>query len=305
MTNMRTAVIFPTYNAEATLGPLLDSIQQQTLKPDHILAIDSSPSNTSIEILKKYNIDFYSIKDIDFNHGTTRQLAVSLINADIYIFLTQDITLVNKYAFENLLQAFVDEKVGCAYGRQLPQKDADLLAKHVRLFFYPEVSSIKTYNDRSQLGIKTCFNSNNFAAYKKNALLSVGGFPKNIIFCEDMYVAAKMLINGWKVVYKADAMIYHSHNYTLQQEFKRYFDTGAFHAMNPWVLIEFPVSVKEATIYLRSILLYCIKQKKYLVALKALIITLVKYLGFFIGKHYDFVPLPLRTRFSMYKHWQN
>mgnify|MGYP002090378631 FL=1 len=32
---------------------------------------------------------------------------------------------------------------------------------------------------------------------------------------EDMYVTAKMLLNKWLVVYCSDAMVYHSHNYTI------------------------------------------------------------------------------------------
>ena len=83
--------------------------------------------------------------------------------------------------------------------------------------------------------MKTAFNSNSFAAYRRKALKDVGGFPINTILSEDMYVTAKMLLKNWSVAYCADAKVYHSHNYTIWQEFKRYFDIGVFHAKEAWI----------------------------------------------------------------------
>jgi rhamnosyltransferase len=297
---MQTAIIIPTYNAANTIGLLLDTIQQQTVKPDHILVIDSSSSDETIEILKKRNIPYHTIKKSEFNHGTTRKYATSLVNADIYIFLTQDVRFANEYALQNILTAFTDEKVGCAYGRQLPNKDADILGAHLRLFAYPETSLIKTYEDRKHLGIHACANSDNFAAYTKEALNDIGGMPKNIIMAEDMYVAAKMLIHGWKVAYKADAIIYHSHNYTLTQEFRRYFDTGVFHAMNPWILETFNGRITDGIKYLQSSLRYCIKNHAYFTIPKAIISAFVQILGFYSGKCYKLIPYCIIKKISMY-----
>lgn len=83
--------------------------------------------------------------------------------------------------------------------------------------------------------MKTAFISNSFAAYRKQAIQEVGGFPTHTILCEDMFVAARMLLNGWKVAYVSDACVYYSHNYTILQEFKRYFDIGVFHAREKWI----------------------------------------------------------------------
>ena len=35
-------------------------------------------------------------------------------------------------------------------------------------------------------------------------------------------------MKGYCVGYAADAMVYHSHSYTMAQEFKRHFDLGFF-----------------------------------------------------------------------------
>jgi rhamnosyltransferase len=302
--NLRTAIIFPTYNAAETISLLLDSIQTQTVKPDHMLVIDNSSSDETIETLKAHNIPYRIIKKSEFNHGTTRKYAISLIDADIYILLTQDISFANEHALENILKAFDDKKVGCAYGRQLPNKDADILAAHLRFFAYPQTNSIKTYEDRKRLGIYTCANSDNFAAYRKEALLNIGGLPENVILAEDMYAAAKMLINGWKIAYRADAVIYHSHNYTLIQEFKRHFDTGVFHAMNPWILETFHASISDGIKFLQSSIKYCIKNNAYFTLPKAIMSTLAKLFGFYAGKQYKLLPKYIIKKISMYnKFW--
>lgn len=279
---------------------LFKAIADQTLQPQHILFVDSSSTDDTLAQIKQHNFKYHVIPKAEFNHGTTRQLAVSLVDADIYIFMTQDAVLVTGNSFENLLVAFHDPKIGCAYGRQLPMQNANRLAQHVRLFNYPEISQVKSYADRERLGIKTCFCSDSFAAYRKEALLEVGGFPRNIIFGEDMYVAAKMLLKGWKVAYQADTTVYHSHNYTLGQEFKRYFDIGVFHTTNDWLIKAFGYPTNEGLKYVKSELLYCCKEKAYLSCFQSIITIFAKYFGYKFGKNYKLIPNFLRKKIGMH-----
>jgi rhamnosyltransferase len=89
--------------------------------------------------------------------------------------------------------------------------------------------------DKASLGIKACFLSNSFAAYRLQALQAMGGFPANLPLGEDTYTAAKLLLSGQSLHYQASAAVYHSHNYNGIQDFQRMFDTGVFHAQNPWL----------------------------------------------------------------------
>jgi rhamnosyltransferase len=59
------------------------------------------------------------------------------------------------------------------------------------------------------LGIKSIFISNSFAAYRRSALLAVGGFRKDVIFGEDTVTAARLLLSGYQVAYSAQACVYH------------------------------------------------------------------------------------------------
>ena len=106
------------------------------------------------------------------------------------------------------------------------------MASRARSFNYPATSRLKGLADAPELGIKVSFISDTFAAYRPAVLKEIGGFPTDVILGEDTYVASKMVLAGWLNAYVADAQVYHSHNYTIVREFKRYFDTGVFHAEN-------------------------------------------------------------------------
>lgn len=56
-----------------------------------------------------------------------------------------------------------------------------------------------------------------------------------MIGSEDAYVAARMLLAGYQVRYAASAQVYHSHDYRLLEEFRRYFDIGVFYGREPWI----------------------------------------------------------------------
>jgi rhamnosyltransferase len=156
--------------------------------------------------------------------------------------------------------------------------------------------------DQPQLGLKTCFFSNSFAAYRMADLLAVGGFPSNVILGEDMSVAARLLIKGKRLAYVSDACVYHSHNYTVAQEFRRYFDTGVFHAHTPWLLQAFGAPRGEGFRFVLSELAYLWRQAPAWLPL-ALASTFAKWLGYKLGRNEAYLPLKVKRWCSMHKRY--
>jgi len=242
----------------------------------------------------------HTISKSDFNHGGTRQLAAELLSeADILVFLTQDAILSGPKAIRTLLKAFEDTGVGAAFGRQLPRPGAAPIEAHARLFNYPARSEVRTLESRERLGFKAIFISNSFAAYRREALMSVGGFPRNVPFGEDTITAAKLLKAGWKIAYVADAEVYHSHTYTWIQDFKRYFDIGVLHARENWLLREFGSTSGEGGRFVRSELNYLWPQYWWLIP-SALIRTALKLVGYRLGRMERKLSLRWKRRLSMY-----
>lgn len=300
MFTLKVLLVIPTRNGARELVRLMGSVPRHTQWLD-VAVIDSSSSDATVEVAHKYQSMVHGIQVSDFNHGGTRQLmADKHPDYDVYVFMTQDAYLEDESAIERIVAPFADPSVGAVCGRQLPHLDANVLATHARLFNYPPESRIKSMEDAKELGIKTPFISNSFAAYRREALLDAGGFPRHVILSEDMYVAARILLNGWKVAYAGDACARHSHNYSIMEEFRRYFDTGVFHAREAWIREKFGQTGGEGRRYVTSELRFLGWRRWYLWP-ASILRNAVKLLGYKLGMLERHIPVSLKKRLSMHR----
>ena len=298
----RIACIIPTYNGRSDLARLLDSLEGQTAKFDTFI-VDSSSKDGTLELARERVPSVVVIPSAEFNHGGTRQLMIDRNpDYDIYVYLTQDACLANQEAIERIVEPFSDLAIGAVCGRQLPHLDAVPLAEHARLFNYPEGVQVKDITDVPRLGIKTAFISNSFAAYRGAALKAAGGFPLHVIFAEDMYVVAKMLMAGWKVAYAGNAQCRHSHNYTLLEEFRRYFDMGVFHAREPWIRENFGGAGGEGMRYVKSELSFLGLRRLHMWP-GAVVRNAVKLAGYKLGQQDARLPIGWKRKLGMYRRY--
>jgi rhamnosyltransferase len=278
-----TKVIVPTLNA-AGIWPLFVPALLACAPPEQVLIVDSESTDGTGDLARAAGFQLCSVLRAEFNHGATRQKAAEMLpSADILVYMTQDAVLDGPNALAKLLAAFDDPQVGAAYGRQLPRPKAKAIEAHARIFNYPANSQIRSLASREQLGIKTVFASNSLAAYRRSALMSVGGFPTNVIFGEDAITVAHLLLAGYKVAYVAEACAYHSHSYTLTQEFKRYFDHGVMHSRERWLLNEFGKANGEGKRFVLSELNYLWQRNPWQIPL-ALVRTVAKFVGYRMGR---------------------
>lgn len=297
----KVGLIVPTLNAGPDWLVWLAALAQQTRRPDQLLLIDSSSSDETVQLAFDFGFEIKIIAKNQFNHGGTRQWGVEhLAGMDIIVFLTQDAILAEPDAIERLLAAFDNPEVATAYGRQLPHKHAGPIAAHARLFNYPAAGQLRGIEDRGRFGIKTVFTSNSFAAYRRSALMRVGGFPVHTIMNEDTYVVGKLLRAGWKIAYCADAQVLHSHDYSFAEEFKRYFDIGVFHAETAWLQREFGGATGEGLKYIRSEWFYLLKFAPSRIP-SAWLRTGLKWLGYKLGVSHRHLPTVLKNGFSLHK----
>ena len=169
------SVIIPTLNGAEQLEELLSSFRIQTVRPREVLVIDSSSSDDTVQVAKRYGAQVLVIDRDDFDHGGTRTMAARRTQAEYLVFFTQDVLPAHRSVLENLIQPLIaDSTIGVSYGRQLPCFDASEIARHLRLFNYPAKSQLRDFADRSHLGLSTVFASNSCAAYNKKLLSDVG-----------------------------------------------------------------------------------------------------------------------------------
>jgi rhamnosyltransferase len=291
------AVIVPTLNAArdwARFAPALLA----NVPPELVLIVDSESTDGTPELARSAGFRLMTVARRDFNHGGTRQSAIQFAgDAEIVVFLTQDAVLADPDAVATLLAAFQDPAVAAAYGRQLPRPEAGAIEAHARQFNYPEKSEVRDLPSRERLGIKAIFISNSFAAYRRSALMDVGGFPHNVIFGEDTVAAGRLLLAGYKVAYVAEARAYHSHAYSWIQEFRRYFDIGVLHSRESSLLGQFGRANGEGKRFVVSELKYLLEHHPARIP-SAMIRTALKLLGYRLGKMESHLPPALKRRLS-------
>ncbi|HHL6307169.1 TPA: glycosyltransferase family 2 protein [Klebsiella pneumoniae] len=298
-------IAIPTYNGNELWREVVSNLKKYVPSDITIQIVDSGSTDGTVELASEAGFKVMKIRSEDFNHGGTRNLAVSeyLNEFDIAIFLTQD-AIPEKGFIEEIIRSFNDPLVVCAYGRQLPHEDANPIAQHARFFSYPSTSKINDMTTVSNNGIKTVFMSNSFSAYRLSVFKELGGFPSNTILCEDMFFTAKAILSGYKLAYVSKAIVRHSHNYTPLQEFRRYFDIGVFHKDCSWIQQKFGGTGGEGKKYILSELKYLLKNGAFWIPVSVLN-NFMKIVGYKLGKNYHKISKSLILNFSMHKkYWR-
>ena len=277
-------LIIPTYNAGKEFNDVLKLINIQDDLLTRKLIIDSESKDETVEIAIENGFEVKKILSTEFGHGKTRTLAAELLkDCDYIIYITQDVFLQPNSLKEIISFIRKNGSLGVVYGKQeVDVKKSNIFEKKARDFNYPDMSSIKRYEDKDKLGIKTVFSSDAFAIYNRDILEKVGFFP-DVQFSEDMIVAAKMVKAGYSVGYCAEAKVYHSHNYSLKEEYERMKNIGQFHRENSWIQDEFGSNESEGMKAVINEFTYLIKKGKFYLIPQSFARFLFKYIGYKIG----------------------
>ncbi len=255
----KVGLVVPTLNAGDRWVDCLQAIKGQSLSPQRLLVIDSASTDQTTTLARSAGFEIIEIDRSEFNHGGTRQWAAEyLSDAHIIIFLTQDAIPADSHALAEIVRCFDDPHVAMAYGRQLPHKGATPIEAHARIFNYGTGTIVKDASRVQEMGTKVFFCSNSFAAYRRSAMLQLGGFRGNLILGEDMEFAARAIKAGYANVYCASAPVYHSHDYTITQTLERYFDIGVFDYQNAWMREEFGSHSGEGLRFIASEVRYLV-----------------------------------------------
>ena len=285
------AIIVLTRNAGVLWPQWIQALQKQTILAGRYMVIDTESTDHTVSLASKAGFEIYQVRADQFNHGGTRRWAAEqCAEAKYLVYLTQDAILTQTDSLEHLLEpVFNDARVALVYGRHVAREGADLLEQHARQYNYPQRSASYSRADFANLGYRAAFASDVYAVYRAEALHSVGSFPERIIVSEDSYLCAHLLLAGWKAVYSAESTVEHSHDYSLIQLARRYFDVGVFHADEAELLQSIGQPDQEAGRYVKSLIGFLAKRNPSLLPWAA-VQTLVKLLAFRLGKQYQSLP---------------
>jgi rhamnosyltransferase len=294
------SVIIPTLNAEGYLPRLLGRLSSQTLADRETIVIDSGSDDRTVEMAASFNAEVQTIPRREFNHGGTRNRVARTARGRFLVFLTQDVLPVDDSLLENLTAPLErDQEIAVSYGRQVAYDDAYTIEKFIRTFNYPAESRTRDRGDISGLGVKTFFCSNACAAYRGDVFKQLGGFREDTIMNEDMEFVYRAVMSGYKVHYAADAQVWHSHNYTLLEQFRRYVDIGVFFSDNR-ELASFARNEDEGKRYLLAASDYLIRNGRASRLPHLFLDTVARFVGYRVGRNYRLLPGRVLRSISMH-----
>ena len=305
-------IIIPTYRPGREFVSMISSLLSQRLPPACIIIV-----NTDRKAWEKHGylrnlkglfppeipLVIRHIEPEDFDHGASRNLAVSLGKSPCFVCMTQDALPADKNLLSSLT-GVLEGDVGMSYARQLPRRDADCIEAFTRSYNYPGEPLKKRESDRERLGIKTYFASNVCAAYDRETFERLGGFREGLILNEDMLYAHDLLKEGGAVSYVPEARVFHSHSYGPLRQLKRNFDIAVSQKQAPEVFSGLK-SEGEGIRLVQKTAAHLMEKRALGLLPYLFFLSGFKYLGFFLGRQYRRLPKGLVKRFSMNrKYWE-
>jgi len=292
-----------THRAKLHLPRCLPPLINSALKP-RVLVVNSSSNDGTVELAEALGAETLLIPRSEFNHGSTRERARRHLGTDIVVMVTPDAYAAGEKTLDRLVQPLLEGEASISYARQVAHDRADFFESFPRQFNYPKESHIRSINDVEKYGVYTFFCSDSCAAYLNSALDEIGGFPE-VLLGEDTVVVARLLRRGHKIAYVAEAVVKHSHRYSVKQEFKRYFDTGLARNSHAELLACKGGDAGRGAAYTKELLIRLLKKKPTKIPY-AILQTAAKYSGYKIGQFSQNAPFWLKRALSSQEfYWQN
>lgn len=234
MDKIKIDIVCPIYKGYHYLESLYNSFFTQEHVEVNRIVFPITDSNDEemkriMDFVNNNDITYFVVKKEEFSHSLTREKAIrEYCESNIVVMISQDIKLTNNYVFYNLVKDIASGETVYNYARQICTNKS--IEKYIRTKNYPKESYIVSKEDINKLQLMAFFASDACSAYNRDTFIKVNGYNEyDIMMSEDMLYSKIILDAGYKKKYCADAIVDHSHKYTLKQLYKRYYDTGAFY----------------------------------------------------------------------------
>ena len=109
---MKIDIICPLYNASRYIIDLNNSfLMQENVIINKVRYVLTESNDNTKEIMDNANIQYTLIKKSEFSHSLVREKAAMESDADIVVFVTQDVVITDKLWLYNLTKDINDEVV--------------------------------------------------------------------------------------------------------------------------------------------------------------------------------------------------
>ncbi|HEX3702263.1 MAG TPA: glycosyltransferase [Vicinamibacterales bacterium] len=230
MTPPSISIVLPTKNGAASLPALLDALARQRVDaPFEIVAVDSSSTDGTVELMRRRTDRLISIPADQFDHGLARNRGIQEATGELVVLLVQDAVPASDSWLSALITPLLaDSRLAGTFARQQARPDAGALAHHYlagwmaasdvpRTFSIDDVRAFEALDPRSRLdrcgfdNVCSCIRRTVWAAHPFRST-PIG---------EDLEWAREVLLSGYRLAYVPDAVVMHSHHRPATYELAR------------------------------------------------------------------------------------
>jgi len=218
------SVIIPALNSASTISRTLSSIFSNKFSEDlfEVLMIDNGSTDNTVEIAKKYDVTVYRCEPRGI--GPPRNLGIRKAKGDIVCFTDSDCIVDNCWLqkFHDFFERNpeVDGVGGPTFPYPVSQNRLQELTGELFVDEHNYPKSITKLQHRRKGPL--LFGSN--SAYKKEALLDVGGFPEPGGSCWEL--SWKLLAAQHSLVFNPEITVFHIFPSTFKSVYRMYFRWG-------------------------------------------------------------------------------
>ena len=220
-------MLIPVKNGGDDLRRCLEGVRRQRVEADvELIVVDSGSSDGSVELSRSFGAIVFEISPDTFDHGATRNYAAQRARGEWLVFTSQDAYAERDDWLARLVEPLREERVAGVYGRQLAHHHASPPEVYFLDFLYGPHSRVQAIGVNGDgISMSNTLFSNANAAMRREVWERFP-FAEDMIMSEDQEWSRRVLLDGYRLVYDAEAAVRHSHDYTLSAAFKRFFDSG-------------------------------------------------------------------------------
>ena len=219
------SVIVPVFNAERTVGDLLDSLMKVDYDKDklEIILVDGGSTDRTQEIIQSYPVKLIVEKKRGLN--VARNTGVKNSSGEILLFTDSD-CVVSKDWIRQIVKNFRDKEVGCVGGNISRYEDA-FLSRYADESIMPVLRRFKRRRRLENVEPPMNYPAGCNMAFRREVFDKVGGFDEEIHYGFDEDELVERACNaGYKMILDPEALVKHKHRTTLKGLLKQAFSYG-------------------------------------------------------------------------------
>ncbi|SVA50054.1 uncharacterized protein METZ01_LOCUS102908 [marine metagenome] len=223
------SVITPTYNRANELGPLIHSLQNQTL--DHslfelIISDDGSTDDSAVVIgtwMKKVDFELRYLKQDNQGPGAARNHGLAESVGKLIMFIDSDCE-AHKSWVETIYKAYQRDEFDACGGPDNAKSDFTRFQKAIDFSMTSFITTGGMRGHSDKMMAKFYPRTHNMAM-KKSVYEKIGGFG-SLRHGQDIELSHRIHKSGARVKFMKNAIVYHRRRTTLKRFFRQVFNWG-------------------------------------------------------------------------------